>query len=29
MEEALVDAIQMLGILYTDQGRLEEAEAMY
>jgi len=29
MEEALVDAIQMLGILYSDHSRLEEAEAMY
>ncbi|KAG7289879.1 hypothetical protein NEMBOFW57_006256 [Staphylotrichum longicolle] len=28
-EEVLVDAIQMLGALYADQGRLEEAEAMY
>ncbi|KAK3896647.1 acyl transferase/acyl hydrolase/lysophospholipase, partial [Staphylotrichum tortipilum] len=29
VEEALVDAIHMLGILYANQGRLEEAEAMY
>ncbi|KAH6633953.1 hypothetical protein B0J18DRAFT_414818 [Chaetomium sp. MPI-SDFR-AT-0129] len=29
MEEALLDAMQMLGSLYVDQGRLKEAEAMY
>ncbi len=29
VEEALMDAMHMLGILYTDQGRLEEAEAMF
>jgi hypothetical protein len=29
VEEALAEAIQMLGILYADRGRLEEAEAMY
>ena len=28
-DEALVNAIHMLGILYADQGRLGETEAMY
>jgi len=29
VEEAVMEAIQMLGILYSDRGRLVEAEAMY
>jgi hypothetical protein len=29
MEEALMEAVHMLGLLYADQGRLAEAEAMY
>jgi hypothetical protein len=29
MEEALIDAVHMLGLLYTNQDRLQEAEAMY